>query len=112
MELIRPLYYVKEASIIAWKEKHNLQFIQCACRFTEHCTMCDNSDGKSKREEIKRLIKMLRQTYDKIDMNIFRSAQNVNLDTIISYRSQRYGTSKHFLDSYNEELEKMINLNN
>ncbi len=112
MELIRPLYYVKEASIIAWKEKHDLQFIQCACRFTEHCTMCDNGGGGSKREEIKKLIKRLRQTYDRIDMNIFRSAQNVNLDTIISYRSQKYGTSKHFLDSYNEELEKMKNLNN
>ena len=107
MELIRPLYYVKESSIIGWKEKNGLDFIQCACRFTEHYTMCDNNDGSSKREEIKKLIKQLREVYDKVDMNIFRSAQNVNLDTVISYRSQRDGTSHHFMEDYNKM--KMIN---
>ncbi len=109
MELIRPLYYVKEASIIDWKEKNNLEFIQCACRFTEHYTMCNNEDGSSKREEVKKMIKELRKVYDRIDMNIFRSAQNVNLDTIISYRSQRDGTSHHFLDDYDKLLEKYKN---
>ena len=103
MELIRPLYYVKEADIINWKVKHNLEFIQCACRFTEHYTMCDNADGNSKREEMKKLIKSLREINNKIDMNIMRSAQNVNLDTIISYRSQRTGMTHHFLEDYNKE---------
>ena len=60
MQLIRPLYYVKEADIIKWRERNDLHFIQCACRFTEHCTMCDNGDGGSKREEMKKLIKQLR----------------------------------------------------
>ncbi len=106
MELIRPLYYVKESSIISWKEKNNLDFIQCACKVTENYKTCDNDKGKSKREEVKKLIKELRQVYDRVDMNIFRSAQNVNLDTIISYRSQRNGTRHHFLEDYNELLEK------
>jgi tRNA(Ile)-lysidine synthase TilS/MesJ len=98
MQLIRPLYLVKEADIINWKEKNDLEFIQCACRFTEHCTMCDNGGGGSKREEMKKLIKKLRQVYPMIDMNIFRSAQNVNLDTLISYRKD--GKTYHFLDNY------------
>lgn len=100
MQLIRPLYLVKEADIIHWKERNNLQFIQCACRFTEHYTMCDNNDGSSKREEMKKLIQKLRQVYSNIDMNIFRSTQNVNLDTIISYR--KGGHTYHFLDDYNK----------
>jgi tRNA(Ile)-lysidine synthase TilS/MesJ len=102
MELIRPLYLVKEADIISWKERNDLQFIQCACRFTEHCTMCDNGGGGSKREEMKKLIKKLRQTYSNIDMNIFRSVQNVNLNTIISYRKD--GKTHHFLDDYDEDI--------
>ena len=105
MELIRPLYYVKESSIIAWKEKNNLEFIQCACKVTEKYKMSDDENG-SKREEVKKLIEKLRQVYDRVDMNIFRSAQNVNLDTVISYRSQRDGTSHSFLDDYDELLEK------
>ncbi len=101
MELIRPLYYVKEASIISWKEKHNLEFIQCACKVTQYSTINEDEVG-SKREETKQLIKQLREKYDKVDMNIFRSAQNVNLDTIISYRSQRSGEKHHFLDDYDK----------
>lgn len=101
MELIRPMYYIKEADIIRWKERNDLQFIQCACRFTEHCTMCDNGGGGSKREEMKKLIKKLRQDYKNIDINIFRSAQNVNLDTLISYR--KGDKVWHFLDEYNKK---------
>ena len=108
MELIRPLYYVKEASINAWKERHGLEFIQCACKVTERNAEQDGSG--SKRAEIKKLIKELREIYDRVDMNIFRSAQNVNLDTVISYRSQRDGTSHHFLDDYDKLLEKYKNL--
>ena len=108
MELIRPLYLVKEADIISWKEKNDLHFIQCACRFTENCTMCDNGGGGSKREEMKKLIKKLRQDYKNIDVNIFRSVENVNLDTVISYKTE--GVTHHFLDDYytkkrNKELK-------
>ena len=101
MELIRPLYYVKEADIINWKQRYGLEFLQCACRFTEHYTMNGNNDGSSKREEVKSLIKELKKKYENVDINIFRSAQNVNLDTLISYR--RKDEKHHFLDDYNEK---------
>ena len=101
MELIRPLYLVKEADIIRWQQKNELQFIQCACKMTEKCSMDENGTGGSKREEMKRLIQELRQVYPKIDLNIFRSAQNVNLDTLISYR--KGGKTYHFLDDYNQK---------
>ncbi len=98
MELIRPLYMVKEADILSWKQYNDLQFIQCACRFTENCTMCDNGGGGSKRQEIKALIKSLRAVNSNIDNNIFRSVENVNLDTIISYHKGE--ERHHFLDDY------------
>ena len=104
MELIRPMYYVKEADIISWKQKNDLEFIQCACRFTESCTMCDNGGGGSKREEMKKLIKQLRRTYKNIDMNILRSTENVNLNTLISYTKD--GKTHHFLDDYNEKSKQ------
>ena len=98
MELIRPLYMVKEEDIKAWRDYNKLHFIQCACRFTEHCTMCDNGGGGSKREEMKKLIKQLRSVYDKVDMNIYNSTKNVNLNTIISYIQD--GDVHHFMDKY------------
>jgi tRNA(Ile)-lysidine synthase TilS/MesJ len=98
MELIRPMYYVKEEDIIKWKNRNDLEFIQCACRFTEHCTMCDNGGGGSKREEMKKLIKKLRAIYPNVDMNILRSTENVNLNTLISYR--KGDEVHHFLDEY------------
>ena len=91
---------VKEADIIAWKEYNDLQFIQCACRFTENCTMCDNGGGGSKREEMKKLIKKLRLTSDVIDINIFRSIHNINLNTVIGYHKD--GVESSFLDDYND----------
>lgn len=98
MQLIRPMYMVREADIIKWKQHNDLQFIQCACRFTENCTMCDNGGGGSKRQEIKALLKQLRAVNPAVDMNIFRSVENVNLQTIISYhRGEEY---HHFLDDY------------
>jgi tRNA 2-thiocytidine biosynthesis protein TtcA len=100
MELIRPMYRVKEADIIDWKTYNKLEFIQCACRFTENCTLCDNGGGGSKRQEMKTLIKRLRQTSDIIDKNIFRSMYNVNLNTIISYHKD--GEEHSFMDKYNE----------
>ena len=106
MELIRPLYYVKEDDVIAWKDRNNLDFIQCACRFTEEYTENHNEDGKSKRQEMKTLIKEMKKVYANIDINIFNSVQNVNLDTIISYK--RGENTYHFLDDYEERLEKKI----
>lgn len=102
MELIRPLYLVKEEVIIAWKNSNELKFIQCACRFTENCMLGDNGGG-SKRVEMKELIKKFRQTSDIIDMNIFRSIHNVNLDTIIGYSKKKKEFS--FLDDYDMVVE-------
>ncbi len=100
MQLIRPMYLVREADIIRWKQYNDLQFIQCACRFTENCTMCDNGGGGSKRQEIQTLLKQLRAVNPAVDKNIFRSVENVNLQTIISYhRGDNY---HHFLDDYDE----------
>jgi len=100
MQLIRPLYMVKEADILAWKRYNDLEFIQCACRFTENCVLGDNGGG-SKRQEMKVLIKKFRQTNPNIDMNIFRSIHNVNLETIIGYHDRN---SKHsFLDDFENE---------
>lgn len=97
MELIRPMYLVKEADIIAWKNYHDLQFIQCACRLTENCMLGDQGGG-SKRAEMKVLIKKFRQTNPIIEMNIFRSIHNVNLDTVIGY--QKNNEKHSFLEEY------------
>ena len=98
MELIRPMYMVKEADILAWKRYNDLEFIQCACRFTENCELEDS--GGSKRQEMKMLVKKFRQTNPNIDINIFRSVHNVNLETIIGYHN---GNETHsFLDDYQE----------
>jgi Predicted ATPase of the PP-loop superfamily implicated in cell cycle control len=101
MELIRPMYCVKEADILAWKQYNDLQFIQCACRFTENCTMCDNGGGGSKRQEMKGLIKKFRATSSVIEKNIFNSVTNVNLNTVIAY--QKDGVEHHFLENYDKE---------
>lgn len=98
MELIRPLYFVKEADIIRWKNRNSLEFIQCACKFTESYTANNNSDVRSKRKEIKDLINELRKVYDKVDMNIYSSTKNVNLNTIISYVKD--GKVHNFMDDY------------
>lgn len=101
MELIRPLYFVKEEDIIAWKDKNNLDFIQCACRFTEDYEKTHNENGESKREEMKQLIKKMKEGYENIDVNIFSSVQNVNLDTIISYR--KGDEYHHFLEDFQDK---------
>ena len=91
MELIRPLYLVKEADILAWKEYNQLQFLQCACRFTEESSRRQNEE-LSKRKEMKKLIGEFRKTSPYIDMNIFRSMENVNTDACIGYirRGERH----------------------
>ena len=98
MELIRPMYCVHEENIIAWKQYNDLEFIQCACRFTENCTMCDNGGGGSKREEMKRLIKTLRRDNPDVEKSIFNSIQCVNLNTMIGYKLN--GVEHSFLDDY------------
>ena len=100
MELIRPLYLINEDDIIRWAEKNDLEFIRCACRFTEMYNENENADGESKREEMKSLIKEMKKNYSNIDVNIFNSVQNVNLSTIISY--QKGKEKHHFLDEYNK----------
>ncbi|MGN0397400.1 MAG: tRNA 2-thiocytidine biosynthesis TtcA family protein [Candidatus Fimimorpha sp.] len=99
MELIRPMYLIKEQDIIAWQRYNQLTFIQCACRFTENLAKKDER-ATSKREEIKELIKQLRTVSPFIDSNIFRSTHNVNLDTMIGW--ERHHKKYSFLDEYND----------
>ena len=100
MELIRPLYLVREEDIISWCDYNNLKFLNCACRFTELCSINDNSTD-SKRLEMKELIKKYRQINPYVDKNIFRSVENVNLETIISYKKS--GEIHSFLDEYEQK---------
>ena len=98
MELIRPLYFVKEADIINWREKNGLEFINCACKITEKNKAQNLENIGSKREEMKRLLKQLRETNEDVDMNIYNSTKKVNLDTIISYMKD--GREVSFLEDY------------
>lgn len=89
MELIRPLYLVREEDIIRWRDYNGLQFIRCACRLTEVCSLDGSVTGKtSKRAEIKALIRELRKTNPYVEKNIFRSVENVNLRTVIAYKDE------------------------
>ena len=100
MELIRPMYLIREDDIKSWRDYNDLHFIQCACKFTETCTSC-NPDNASKRLEIKNMIRQMKRINPQVESNIFKSVQNVNLDTVIGYKQ---GGVKHsFLDSYNEK---------
>ena len=100
MELIRPLYLIREADIIHWANYNDLHFIQCACRFTEHCASCGGTEKGSKRAEIKELIHELAQKDPVIEYNIFRSVENVNLNTVIGYKQDR--VRHNFLDTYDD----------
>ena len=99
MELIRPLYLVREADICAWRDYNELHFLQCACHFTDTCTTC-HEDGTTsgKRLETKKLIAELKKTNPFIESNIFRSVENVNLDTVIEYKKD--GVRHNFMDEY------------
>ena len=98
MELIRPMYLIREADIIHWMHYNELHFIQCACRFTENCASCGGTEKGSKRAEIKELIKELEKKNPSVAMNIFRSVENVNLATVIAYKKD--GVKHHFLEDY------------
>lgn len=101
MELIRPLYLIREDDIKAWRDYNGLHFIQCACKFTDTCTTCNNEENRSKRVEIKELIKTLKKTNPHVENHIFRSVENVNLSTIVAYKKD--GKLHHFLDDYDKK---------
>ena len=102
MQLIRPMYLIREADIKTWRDFNDLSFIQCACRFTDTCTTCDPTGrAVSKRMEIKQLIASLKKVNPSVEANIFRSMENVNLDTVLSYKQ---GDTVHsFLDDYDQK---------
>ncbi len=103
MELIRPLYMVREEDIKAWRDYNDLYFLQCACKFTEACATTENEENLSKRKEIKELIATLKKVNPYVEGNIFKSVENVNLDTVVAYKSK--GEKHHFLDTYDEKSE-------
>ncbi len=100
MELIRPMYCIHEEDVIAWRNYNNLEFIQCACRFTEKYTLCGNEGGISKRQEVKQLIKTLKAENPLIEKSIFNSIHSVCLDTMLGYKSK--GVEHSFLDDYDK----------
>ena len=101
MTLIRPMYCINEEDILSWKRYNDLEFIQCACRFTENCTMCDNGGGGSKRQEIKMLIRRLKRDNPLIEKSIFNSIHSVCLDTMVGYKSD--GEEHSFLERFNKK---------
>ena len=108
MELIRPMYCIHEEDIIEWMNKNGLEFIQCACRFTENYTLNNNEGGISKRQEIKMLIRQLKKDNPLIDKSIFNSIHAVSLDTMPGYKT--HGKTYSFLDNYytNERSEEQL----
>lgn len=109
MELIRPLYLIREEDIKAWAKYNDLHFLQCACKFTDTCASCktdpnasERSRTGSKRVEIKNLIQTLKEVNPEVESHIFRSVENVCLDTVIGYKT---GNTKYsFLDTYDEKM--------
>lgn len=99
MELIRPLYYVREADIKSWRDENDLYFIQCACKFTETCSTC-HTDGTtdSKRLEVKKLIAQLAADNPQVPSNIFHSLENINLDTVLKFK--HHGKEHSFLEEW------------
>lgn len=98
MELIRPMYCIHEDAVIKWKNYNNLDFIQCACRFTDNYTNSEDGIGESKRQEIKMLLKQLRKDNPGIEHSIFKSIHSVCLDTMPGYKQG--GEEHSFLDNY------------
>ena len=98
MQLIRPMYLIKEADIVAWRNYNELEFLNCACRFTE---MARDHESLSKRKEMKELIAHLRTKYKDIDHNIFKSLDNINLNCVLGYHKD--GIRHTFLDDYDKE---------
>lgn len=106
MELIRPMYLIREEDIIHWKKYNELRFLQCACRFTEEMELQEDGSSDSKRLEIKNLIRELREVNPFLEGNIFKSVENVNLNTIIAYKKD--GIRHSFLDSYDKKEGRFL----
>ena len=108
MELIRPLYLIREDDIKAWRDANDLHFIQCACKFTDTCTTCSNEETRSKRQEIKNLIRDMKSRNPDVEAHIFRSVENVCLDTVVAYKQkgQKISFLDHYDDPRNESPEK------
>ena len=101
MELIRPMYLIREEDIKQWRDLNGLHFIQCACRFTDTCSSCrPDGTSASKRMEIKQLISELKKVNPFVEGNIFKSVENVNLDTVVGYKAK--GVRHNFLDTYDD----------
>ena len=107
MELIRPMYLIREEDIIRWKDFHGLSFLQCACHFTETCwTVREDGTAVSKRKETKQLIAELKKTNPYVESNLFQSVTNVSLKTVIAYKDQN-GVRHHFLEEYDGERREI-----
>lgn len=103
MELIRPMYYIREDDIMRWRDFNNLHFIQCACHFTDTCSSCrEDGTTASKRMEIKQLIKDMKKVNPYVEGNIFKSVYNVSLGTVIEYKDKD-GVKHNFLENYDEK---------
>ena len=103
MELIRPMYYIREDDIMRWRDFNNLHFIQCACHFTDTCSSCrEDGTATSKRMEIKQLIKNMKKVNPYVEGNIFKSVYNVSLGTVIEYKDKD-GVKHNFLENYDEK---------
>jgi len=103
MELIRPMYYIREDDIMHWRDFNNLHFIQCACHFTDTCSSCrEDGTTASKRMEIKQLIKDMKKVNHYVEGNIFKSVYNVSLGTVIEYKDKD-GVKHNFLENYDEK---------
>lgn len=103
MELIRPMYYIREDDIMRWRDFNNLHFIQCACHFTDTCSSCrEDGTTASKRMEIKQLIKDMKKVNPYVEGNIFKSVYNVILGTVIEYKDKA-GVKHNFLENYDEK---------
>jgi len=101
MELIRPMYLIREHDILRWKDYNNLKFLECACKFTEQCASIDYQH-LSKRKKVKEIIAKIKNDDPQIEGNIFKSMENVNLATVISYKDEKNQTH-HFLDNYKRD---------
>ena len=101
MELIRPMYCIHEEDIIRWKNAHGLEFIQCACRFTENCAASEDGSGNSKRQEVKLLLKRLKKDNPDIEKSVFNSIHSVCLDTMPGWKTK--GETHSFLEHYDRE---------
>lgn len=97
MELIRPMYLIREDEIKRWRDYNHLTFLQCACKFTENCAV-NEKENLSKRLEIKNMIREMKKINPQVESNIFKSVENVNLDTVIAYKKN--SVKHNFLECY------------